>query len=166
MLLLVSAYTFARRVQALYLAAWDLPAAGMRQAWRPLAWLVLIAGYLSVLPAVREAAPGGRALLLAGAAFALWLATPALLLAGQIPWPRLVPGAVLTAVAMTAVSAFAAVYLPRALVSSTAQFGPIGAAYSIVSWLVVVSLALVVATLTGAALVRARAAPVQPIDPE
>lgn len=148
-LLLVSGYTFARRIQGLYLTSWDLPGNGMRQAWRPLGWMVALAGYLVLLPVLRGVEPGHRPLIV-GASFLFWLWTPYALLAGRVAWRALVPTAALTSLGMTGVSVYSTLYMSHAITVSTERFGPIGAAFAVVSWLIAVALVIVVAAVLGA----------------
>lgn len=149
LLLLFSGFTFARRVQGVYQTAWQLPPPAMRHAWRPLAWVALLAGYLALVPALRGLGTGHR-VAIAGASFALWLITPAFLLAGRVAWRALVPTAVLTATAMAVMSGASTIYMARAMSEATEQYGPIGSAFAIFSWLVAVGFVIVLGAVVGA----------------
>jgi hypothetical protein len=78
------------------------------------------------------------------------------ILARRLPWQRLVPQAVLAALGMAVLRAGSALYLPRALSSSAHQFGSIGVAFTIVSWLFAAALVLTASAAIGATLSRTR----------
>jgi membrane protein len=89
--------------------------------------------------------------LLAGDAL-LWLWSPWILLARRVDWRSLVPTALLTAVAMTAISVGSVIYMPEAIGRSATHYGPIGIAIALVSWLVGIGFALTVCAGVGAVL--------------
>jgi membrane protein len=94
---------------------------------------------------------GSLTILLSGNAL-LWLWSPWILLAGRVAWQRLVPSALLTSVAMTAVSVGSVLYMPEAIGRSATHYGPIGIAIALVSWLVGIGFALTVCAGVGAVL--------------
>jgi membrane protein len=152
LLLIVAALSFSRALQRLYEGAYGLPKLGMRNSHRGLEWLVLVAAYWSVRPVV--AGLFGSTVLRVTASLALgaalWTATPYLLLGRRLPWRRLLPGAVLAAVGMTALGASSAIWLPRAIASSADQFGAMGVAFALLSWLVAAGFVLVGTATAGA----------------
>ena len=85
---------------------------------------------------------------------AFWLFTPWLLLAGRLSWLRLLPQALLTAAGLTVLAAASAYYLPEAMAGSGRQFGFIGAAFVLLSWLFSAAFVVVTAAVIGAALTR------------
>jgi membrane protein len=149
LLVSASAFTFARRMQGLYQLSWRLPALPWRASWRPLVWVVIAMAYFALVPLLRGVDPGHR-LLIGGASFALWLITPGFLLGGRVPWRALVPTALLTAVSMALMSAVSTIYMSRAITESTEQYGPIGTAFAVMSWLVAVGFIIVAAAVVGA----------------
>ena len=80
----------------------------------------------------------------------VWLASPWILLSRRIAWRRLVPTALLTATAMTALSAASLVYMPRSIADSADTYGTIGVAISLLSWLVAAGFVLVGCAAVGA----------------
>jgi membrane protein len=154
-LVLASALSLARALQRLYELAYGLPAIGFRGTHWHLLWIALIPIYLSVRPLIADIAGGwwhvvGSLLL----GVVEWLATPYILLGRRVPWRQLRLGAALTAVGMTALGAFSLVYLPHSISSSAKQFGTIGIAFALLSWLVLAGFVLV-GSAAGAAAVRA-----------
>ncbi len=153
-LVLFSALALARALQRMYELCYELPAAGVRGTPWHLLWLALIPIYLSLRPAVSDIGGGVwrvvASLLLGVVA---WLLTPYVLLGRRLEWRELLPGAALTAVGMTVLMAFSLVYLPHSLTTSAKQFGAIGIAFALLSWLVLAGFVLV-ATAAAGALVR------------
>ena len=79
----------------------------------------------------------------------LWLLTPYLLLDGRVPWRRLVPQAGLCAVGVTILGVGCAIYVPRAMSSSAAEFGAIGVAFTLLSVLWAAGFVIVGAAAIG-----------------
>ncbi len=151
-LVVASALSLARALQRLYELAYKLPAAGIRGTPWHLLWVALIPVYVSVRPLVADIAGGWWRIvgsLLLGAA--AWLATPYVLLGRRMAWRRLLPGAALAALGMTTLAGFSLVYLPHSIATSARQFGTIGVAFALLSWLVLAGFVLVGAAAGGAA---------------
>lgn len=151
-LVLASGLSLARALQRLYELAYRLPAAGIRGTPWHLLWIILIPFYVSVRPLVAGLAGGWwhivGSLLLGAVA---WLLTPYVLLGRRMAWRRLLPGAVAASIGMTVLAGFSLVYLPHSITSSAKQFGTIGVAFALLSWLVLAGFVLVGAAAAGAA---------------
>ena len=156
LLLIVSALSFTRSVQRMYEQAWKLPVLGVRATPGGLQWLfsvivVWATGFAAIRRAVVNATgPAGAVTIVLVGNTVLWLITPTLLLSRRIAWRRLLPTAVLTAIAMTAISGWSLIYMPRSIAKDSARYGPIGLALALVSWLVIVGFAIVLCTALGA----------------
>lgn len=151
LILLISALSFTRALQRLYEQAWGLEARGMRDTPWGLAWLAAMCSYLALIPALHEVLPPwARFVESVLGSFFLWLATPYLVLARRLPWRRLVPQAVLAAVGIAALQAGSAIYMPRAMASAADQFGTIGFAFTLVSWLFAAGLVIAGTAAVGA----------------
>ena len=144
---LLSATACARVVQRLCEKSWELPKSGTRiAAWRWLAW---ISSWVVILIAQQPLRSGFGAGLWLGvpltfAATALvWWWTQHLLLGPRSRWLPLLPGALLTAVSMTALSLTAKIYMPVAINNSQDKFGGLGPVFTLLSWLIVISAAVV-----------------------
>jgi membrane protein len=133
-LVVFSALSFSRTLQRVFELTWDLPRRGMRGTLAGLRWLGLVVVYFALHPLLGGVLHGviGVVLSLAGT-FVLWLLTPYLLLDGRVPWRRLVPQAGLCAVGATVLGVGCAIYVPRAMSSSAAEFGAIGVAFTLLS---------------------------------
>jgi membrane protein len=136
-LLAASALSFARALQRMYETAYRLTAMGMRGTPWHLLWLALIPAYLTLRPVIASLSGGlWRVLGSMALAAVAWVITPYILLGRRISARRLVPGALFTAVGMTGLGVATVIYLPHSLTASARNFGTIGIAFAILSWLV------------------------------
>jgi membrane protein len=149
-LLIVSTLSFTRRLQRLYEESWSLPTRGLKGTGWGLAWIAVFALYVTLHPALDNTFNGIGSLILslAGALF-VGLFTPYLLLGRRIEWHRLLLQASLTAVGLTALGIWTAVYMPKAIGSSAAAYGAIGVAFALLTWLWGLAIVLVVAAVYG-----------------
>lgn len=154
-ILVFSALSFTRALQRVYERAWGLESHGMRDAHWGLVWLTEFSLYAVLHPLIRGHVSGSVGLatsLAVGTLF--WLVTPYVILARRLPWRRLVAQAVLAAIGMAVLRAGSAIYMPHALSSSARQFGSIGLAFTLVSWLFASALVLTASAAIGATLSR------------
>ena len=156
--LIVSALSFTRALQRLYVRAWRLPRLGMYgNAWG-LLWLVCFVGFWTLQPLIVGLFDGTFALVVTLAlSTVLWLFTPWILVGKRIAWQRLLPQALLTTLGLGLFAVASAIYMPRTVSSAAEQFGFIGVAFALLSALFVAALILVVAAALGAVLVEPRA---------
>jgi membrane protein len=153
LLLVISALSFTRALQRLYVRAWRLESLGVRGNLWGLLWLALFIAYWSLQPAIVDVFDGVVGLIVSlGLSTLLWLLTPWLLVAKRVPWRRLLPQALLSAVGLLALGVAAAIYLPRAIATTSAEFGVIGVAFTLLSLLFTVAFVLVVTAALGATL--------------
>ena len=151
LLLVISALSFTRALQRLYVLAWRLPPLGMKGNTWGLAWLAAFSVFWSVQPGVVEIFDGAIAVTVTIAtSSALWLFTPWILVGKAVPWRQLLPQALLTSFGLATLAVVSAVYLPRAVASAAGQFGFIGVAFALLSWLFLVAFVLVAAAALGA----------------
>ena len=151
LLVIVSSLSLARAMQRLYEVSYELPASGIRGTPWHLLWIALIPTYLTVRPLISELAGGWwhvAASLLLGAT--AWLATPYILLGRRMAWQRLLPGAVITSLGLTALGGVSLIYLPHSVSTSAHLYGTIGIAFSLLSWLVLTGFVLVGTATAGA----------------
>jgi membrane protein len=153
LLLIISALSFTRAMQRLYVRAWRLEPAGLRGNLWGLLWLAVFIAFWSLQPAIVGLFDGavGFGVSLALSTL-LWLFTPWLLVARRVAWHRLLPQAFLNAVGLVALAIGGAVYLPRAVASTSAEFGVLGVAFTLLSLLFALSFVLVVTAALGATL--------------
>jgi membrane protein len=157
LLLVVAALSFTRGLQRVYEHAWRLEARGLAGTRAGLTWIGGVVVWSTLYAAVRDwllgltGPVGSLTILLAGNAV-LWLWSPWILLAGRVDWRALVPTALLTSVAMTAISVGSVIYMPEAIGRSATHYGLIGIAIALVSWLVGIGFALTACAGVGAVL--------------
>ena len=75
-----------------------------------------------------------------------------------------VPQAVLTAAGLASLGVASAIYMPHAVASAASQFGFIGVAFALLSWLFAGALVLVVTAAVGSTLVESAGASSNPGD--
>jgi membrane protein len=152
LLVIISALSFSRGMQRLYEGAYRLPQLGMRNTRWGLAWIALLVVYATVRPWIAGLFDGDLAQVISSLclAVALWIATPYLLLGKRLHGRDLMPGAALAAIGMSALGVSSVVWFPPTLESSADQFGVMGVAFALLSWLVAAGFVLVI-TATGGA---------------
>jgi membrane protein len=158
-LTVLTATSFARALQRSYELAWRLPPAGLRAAWRPLALVLGLADYIELLflfGRLVRGVPAGSLLedlVTFLGAWGLWTGAGWILLAGRVRLRLVAVGGLLTAVGFAILRRLAAVHLPSLVVSNQQQFGLLGVAFTLFSWLSACALVIVVATVIGAVVV-------------
>ncbi|MFI5672637.1 YihY/virulence factor BrkB family protein [Streptomyces sp. NPDC051704] len=158
LMVLLSATAVSRAMQRLCKRAWEIPRTGARIAvWRWLAWIAAWIGLLLVQEPVRN-----------GFGVGLWLGVPVtfvfqalvwwwtqhILLGRLVGWMPLLPGALITAGAMTALSVTAGFYMPRALNRALSEYGSAGSVFVLLSWLIVLCVAIAGGVTMGAVLAQ------------
>nr|QEO74450.1 hypothetical protein [uncultured bacterium] len=123
---------------------WQVKGRGIKDKLFGLGWLVgaglILAGsaglsvLLNFLPGV--AAPVAVVVAL-GVNLAFWMWTMRVLPNRTLPWRSLVPGALLGAVGLEVLKVVGAVYVPRAVASSSGLYGSIGVVFAVLAWLLV-----------------------------
>jgi membrane protein len=157
-LAVLTATSFARALQRSYELAWRLPRAGLRAAWRTLALVIGLALYAELLflfGRLVRGVPAGTLLedlVTFGAAWALWTGSGWILLGGRVRLRLLAAGGLLTAVGFAILRRLSALYLPALVASNQQQFGLLGVAFTLFSWLSASAFVVVVATVVGAVL--------------
>jgi membrane protein len=157
-LALLTATSFARALQRSYELAWRLPRAGLRAAWRTLALVVGLALYVELLflfGRLVRGVPAGTLLedlLTFAGAWALWTGSGWILLGGRVRPRLLAAGGLLTAVGFAVLRRLSALYLPTLVASNQQQYGVLGVAFTLFSWLSAAAFVIVVATVIGAVL--------------
>lgn len=150
--------SFARSLQRTFCAAWGLPRSGFRGTVLRTAGLVVLLvvlfGVSWVGNALREGPLlGGVAVLVQLAALVGgWALACHLMVARRVPLRVLVPGAVASAVVQLLVGWGTAIWLPGLVTRNADNYGVIGAALALVSWLIVVSATIVASAVLGRAL--------------
>lgn len=155
-LLLISVNSFARTLQRTYEVAWALPQHAPRRTPQRLASLLLLFtlfGVVGWVTSVVNDLPVGPLIAIpiqVLVAVPWWILIGYLLLSGRVTWRRLLPGAVISAVAEIGITWAAAIYVPYLIERNAERYGVIGVAIAMISWLVVMAFVLVGAAAVGA----------------
>ena len=123
---------------------WQVPGRGMRDKAFGLAWLAgsvvifALSGALGVLlnflpPVLAPVAVVAGI----GVNIALWMWTLRVLPNHAVPWHNLLPGALFGGIGLEVLKIVGAVYVPRAVASSSALYGTIGVVFAVLAWLLV-----------------------------
>lgn len=156
LLLLASGTSFARRVQKMYLAAWEEEKRGVRSGVYAAAGLLVLMLEILVLYAARSLVqhlPASWAFTLPislVAGIVLWTSIPHILLNRRLPWRRLVFGGVVAAVGTTVYSLVTSLYMPSLVNRYTEQFGLFGITIALIGWLLVIAGIIVASAAIGA----------------
>ena len=147
---LVNAFQFA------FNQAWQVEDRGIKDKAVGLLWLggavLLFVGASAVTTVINFlpgfAAPLGIALGLA-VNFALWLWTFKVLPNRDVPWRNLVAGALVGAIGMEVLKVVGAIYVPRAVASSSELYGSLGVVFAVLVWLLFFSRLMLYAAITN-----------------
>lgn len=150
---LISATTLSRALQRVCERCWSLHrAAAHLTAWRWLVWLLVWPAVVLCQAPLHDGLGAGAWLgvpVTLSITVLLWWWTQHLLLGGRIAWTPLVPGAFLTGVGMVALVYLSPLVMPRALEKSSDQFGPLGYAFTLMTWLIVAGYVIVIGLACG-----------------
>lgn len=156
-LVALTALSFTRGMQRMYETAWRLERRGMKGSGWGLLWLAELLAWLFLQPALDDALrPGVNAAVSLALACVLWLTTPYLLLGRRIHYRKLLPSAALSTVAMTVAGLVSVVVMPRIVASSSEQFGTIGIAFALLTWLTALAMVTMGVAVLGAELDTSR----------
>lgn len=148
--------SFARSLQRTFAAAWGLPRPGaLGTVHRTLGLVVLMVVLFGLSFLGNAVGEGGVLLALlvllvqVTVVIGGWALASHLMLARRVPVRRLLPGAVATAVVQLLVGWGTAIWLPGLVTRNADNYGVIGAALALVSWLIVVSASIVASAVLG-----------------
>lgn len=162
--LIASAMSFARSLQSMYERTLNLAYVGLRARWRGAVWVLGACVYFGVLAQLKPNISAGgtnilRAVVSVVPSFAFWLWTPRILLGPRIPWRRFVPIAALTTIAVTIFEVATPLYMPQIIRDDAARYGTIGAAFALLSWLVILAFLIVGSAVVASQIDREREQP-------
>ncbi len=131
----------ARALRIAHALAWQKPIAPLKRAWR--AGLVVVGCSVGVSALISLVSRLNHSHRLAGLVVALlsvvayagiWFWLSLLLPHGDAPWTALIPGALLVGFGVQILHLFTVYYVTRRVSTSSALYGPIGAAVAILGW--------------------------------
>lgn len=157
LMVLISGTSFAKALARIYAKIWNVPSIRVRNAWRWLVVLLLVAFSAVLLGAIRELTGlryVGVPLAIAGELavwMLVWTISPYLLTMGKLSGRVLWMTGALTASGLTVVRAAGRLVLPRITDTAYTRFGLLGPVFTSISWLFVLSAVVVgAATITKA----------------
>ncbi|WP_426594071.1 YhjD/YihY/BrkB family envelope integrity protein [Cellulomonas sp. McL0617] len=152
-----SATAYSRALERMFLKVWAVPKPPLRTAWRWVATIaaVLVAiSFLAFTAAILSNTPLNH-LIEFVIRFAVWTVVwtyvPWVLMRTKISLRALAFTGALIALALTVLAEFGAFYLPLVLTNGAEEFGVLGLVFAYISWLFVLSFAIVGATIVGRA---------------
>ncbi|MFD5816992.1 ribonuclease BN [Streptomyces sp. NPDC127038] len=148
--LAVFGLSFGAAVQTGYEKVWNLPPARWYARWRHVLWLAVLIGTLYVTATTtlwRHSAAGTLAATFSAVLFFWW--SQWMLLGGRVPGRALLPGAVLTALALLGLRVFSRHVFSPLIASSAVAYGPFGTVLVVQSWLVGVGVVVFGGALAG-----------------
>jgi membrane protein len=154
--LLFSTLSYAKSLQRTYEGAWGLPSAGWRGTIHGLGGVALmlseIIGLAVLAGLLRRLPTGGTLAYVMPVPFAvlLWLQLQRLLLSGRVTRRQLLPGALAAGAGQVVISIYSAIWMPHLVSENAARYGVIGVTFALLTWLIVVSAAIVVAAVVSA----------------
>lgn len=163
-LLVFALLSLTRSIQRTYEAAWQLPAIGVRGTLHGMTALgLLLASFLvlSLLVGVVRQVPAGSVLAFVLRVLvntAVWLLLQRLLLSRRIPIRRLLPGSIAVGAGSAVLTLYTALWMPRLIENNAGRYGIIGITFAMLTWLIVVGFAVVIAAVLSAELGAAPAA--------
>jgi membrane protein len=83
------------------------------------------------------------------APFSWW--TMRFLLAGRVPWRRLLPSGIVTGVLFGALGIFSKFYFSATIISDSKTYGTIGAVFGIMTWFMAIGAVIVLGAVAGTA---------------
>ena len=152
--------SFARSLQRTFAAAWGLPRVSRMATVHRLSGLVVLMLVLSgaswigrlfgegVVPTVLAIIAQPTAIVLG------WAVATHLMLSRRVPVRVLLPGALASTAIQLVVGWGTAIYVPDLVARNADNYGVIGAALALVSWLIVVSASIVASAVVGNVLAR------------
>jgi membrane protein len=145
----------ASSLQQIYEKVFHQDHRGIRGVYRLLIWIVVLCvavAFESVVgKAVRNVSAGGWLAPLVTVAIAtpfLWW-TMHFLLAGRVPWRKLLPSAIVTGVFYGGLGVFSRFYFSDAIISDSKTYGTIGAVFSIMTWLIAIGAVVILGAVAG-----------------
>jgi membrane protein len=157
-LLFVTAGTIAvaSSLQQIYEKVFRQDHRGLRDLYRLLIWVIALC-----LAVALESVAGRPARNLTGGVglvdvvtfvvmtpFFWW--TMHFLLAGRVPWRRLLPSAIATGAFFTGLGVFSKFYFSATIISDSRTYGTIGAVFGILTWLIAIGAVIILGAVAGA----------------
>ena len=141
-------------LQVIYERVFGQQHRGWRDVLRFVTWAGVLFGVLvteSVIskPVHAAGGPVAQGLVTYGGTTALFWWTMHFLLAGRVPWRRLIHAATLTALFWIGLELFSSVYFSAAIVSDSRLYGTIGVVFSLLTWFIAIGAVIMLGAVAG-----------------
>ena len=148
-------FAVASSLQQIYEKAFHQDHRGLRDWYRLLAWIVVLCLTVALESVVgrpvRNAPAGGWLAPLVTVAimtpFFWW--TMDFLLAGRVPWTKLLPSAIVTGIFYGGLGVFSRFYFSDTIISDSKTYGTIGAIFGIMTWLIAIGAVIILGAVAG-----------------
>ncbi len=155
--LIAGTLAVASSLQQIYEKVFRQDHRGIRDLYRLLTWIVVLCltvvlESLAGKPVSNVPAGGWLAPLITVAImtpFFWW--TMHFLLAGRVPWRKLLPSAITTGVCFGSLGVFSRFYFSEAIISDSKTYGTIGAVFAIMTWLIAIGAVIILGAVAGVA---------------
>lgn len=162
LLLVFSGVSFTRRLQTMYLTAWEQDKAGVRSSmFATLGLATLLAEFTLVyfVRALVRRLPGDWLWMLpitTATGLLIWTSIPYLLLNRRVHWRRLLAAGAITAIGSAVFGVVTTIYMPPLILRYSNEFGLFGITIALIGWLLSASAVIVASTAIGAELDASR----------
>jgi membrane protein len=147
----------------IYEKVFDQPDRGRRDYLRIVIWTVVMCASVALASVIGKGVigvPGGvllvEVVMFAGVTLFVWW-TMHYLLGGRVAWRALWPSALATGICAAGLSLFSKLYFSSSIISDDRTYGPIGAVFSIMTWLIAIGAVLLLGAVAGRAWQEIRA---------
>ena len=145
----------ASSLQQIYEKVFGQEHRGVRDLYRSLTWIVVLCltvvlESLAERPVSHAVAGGWLAPLVTAAImtpFFWW--TMHFLLAGRVPWRKLLPSAIITGVFYGGLGIFSKFYFSETIISDSKTYGTIGAIFGIMTWFIAIGAVVILGAVAG-----------------
>jgi membrane protein len=144
-------------IQKLWQTIWGLEGKGYwRESWEQFLWGFGALGVSAALTYIEHELnpvyPGLAALVSFTLIVAFFWIGMRILLAGRVPYRRLIFPSIVTAAFFLGLGAFSAAFLSDSIIANDKEYGPIGVVFIIMTWLLAVGVVFILGPVVGVAL--------------
>ena len=162
LLLVFSGVSFTRRLQTMYLTAWERDRMGVRSSFFAALGLAALLAEVTLIYFIRglvRQLPGDWLWMLplsAATGLVIWTSIPYLLMHRQVHWRRLLAAGAISSVGSAVFGVATTIYMPPLIARYSNEFGLFGITIALIGWLLSASAVIVSSTAIGAELDASR----------
>ena len=153
-------------LQVIYERVFGQQHRGWRDVLRFLTWSVVLFGVLVadnvISDSIRAGGPVAQGLVTYAGIAAFFWGSMHFLLAGRVPWRRLIHAALITALLWIGLELFSLAYFSSAVISDSRLYGTIGVVFSFLTWFIAIGAVIVLGAAAGATWDQRKARPGKP----